>query len=188
MQHGRHAAAMRPAATITVATLISIDAAGLTGDEDGDGVGGVVSRRRVAEIRALVVVGHSLDLQVGGRARDAPLLHGITTAAPLPVEVRRRTVRRRRVVFLPKTAPHRNSKHCLKTDYNKSALNLEPWHSTRRCCALAPAAAIDRYLLPAPELSSKPAAHVAVDIDRRDKQTDGQTDSRPSQRRLPSTT
>ena len=105
MQHGRHAAAMRPAATITVATLISIDAAGLTGDEDGDGVGGVVSRRRVAEIPALVVFGHSLDLQLGGRARDAPLLHGITTAAPLPVEVRRRTVRRRRVVFLSKTAP-----------------------------------------------------------------------------------
>ena len=35
------------------------------------------------------------------------------------------------------------------------------------------AAAIGRYLLPAPDLSSKPAAAAAVD--RRDRQMDGQT-------------
>jgi len=39
--------------------------------------------------------------------------------------------------------------------------------------ARAPAAAIDRYLLQARALSSKPAAHAAAAVDRRDRQTDG---------------
>ena len=179
---------MRPAATITVATLISIDAAGLTGDEDGDGVGGVVSRRRVAEYEPWWL---SVTRSTSSSVAEPETRRCCTESRPPRPFQSKYGVEQFADVALyscRKQPPHRNSKHCLKTDYNKSVLNLEPWHSTRRCCALAPAAAIERYLLPAPELSSKPAAHVAVDIDRRDKQTDGQTDSRPSQRRLPSTT
>jgi len=40
--------------------------------------------------------------------------------------------------------------------------------------ARAPAAAIDRYLLQARALSSKPAAHAAAAVDRRDRRTDTQ--------------
>ena len=37
---------------------------------------------------------------------------------------------------------------------------------------------IDQYLLPAPDLSSKPAPVAAAAVDRRDRQTDGRTDTR----------
>ena len=42
-----------------------------------------------------------------------------------------------------------------------------------------PAAAAAINLLPAPELSSKPAPAAAAAVDRRDRQTDGPTDTRP---------
>ena len=41
---------------------------------------------------------------------------------------------------------------------------------TRPACCGAAAAAVDRYLLPAPDLSSKPAAAA---VDRRYRRTDG---------------
>ena len=42
---------------------------------------------------------------------------------------------------------------------------------TRPACRAA-AAAIDQYLLPAPDLSSKPACRRAAAVDRRDRRTD----------------
>jgi len=45
---------------------------------------------------------------------------------------------------------------------------------TRLACR-ATTAAIDRYLLPAPDLSTKPAGPAAA-VDRLDRQTDGLTD------------
>jgi len=43
----------------------------------------------------------------------------------------------------------------------------------------AAAAAVGRYLLPAPDLSSKLATAAAAAVDRRDRRTDGQTDTPP---------
>jgi len=46
-------------------------------------------------------------------------------------------------------------------------------------CLYAAPPAVDQYLAPAPELSSKPAALAAAVIDGTDRQSGGRTDTRP---------
>jgi len=53
---------------------------------------------------------------------------------------------------------------------------LSVWPKFTRTSCRAAAAAIERYLLPAPNLSSKPPAAAAA-VNRRDRQTDGRTDT-----------